>query len=227
MEHIIELSDYLMDEYRRLDDIIRSGKYQQGLNDYDINLNLETTAEEIKAFNIAVEKLIAKTCSFINGDLLLAKNSRHDFVNDEEDGAPLLREFYTHGLTLLQMSEQIAQLKNGAIAIRKSDGKFHYIPLERILYRNDIEMIISSKNMKSNTLVEVVFEMPKGEWASAEDIEERRTEKNHYDDNLNNPYDWMRKACIRLNSEVRAKFKIDYDLFEKDNTRIRLNPKAI
>ena len=51
MKHIIELNDYLMDEYRRLDDYISSGKYMHGLNDYDIDLNYKATAEEINSQN--------------------------------------------------------------------------------------------------------------------------------------------------------------------------------
>ena len=229
MKHIIELNDYLMDEYRRLDDYISSGKYMHGLNDYDIDLNYKATAEEIKAFNKGVESLIAKTSTIVNGELLLAKNAKHDFVNDEEDGAPLFRDFYTHALTLKEIAAELKKLSNGKTEKRVLDGKFHYARIECIIYRDSIEYQVRSREMKRETLVEVAFARgaKDNSWIDAIDVEDRRAEKNNtYNDELVDPYRWIKKACYHLNSDTKEKFGISYDLFETQSGKIRLNPKA-
>ena len=229
MEHIIKLSDYLMNEYRRLDDIIRNGKYQQGLNAYDIDLNFKATFDEIRAFNAAVEKLITKTDHIINGDLILYKNQQHEYVNDEEENAPLFRDFYTHGLTLEEIAAELKKLSDGKTEERMHDGKFHYARLERIIYRNSIEYQVRSSDMKRETLVEVAFARGAKDdsWVNAIDIEDKRVEKiDYYNDDLTDPYKWISKACYHLNSDTKKKFGINYDLFETQSGKIRLNPKA-
>jgi hypothetical protein len=114
---------------------------------------------------------------------------------------------------------------NGKKEERKQDGKFHYIPLERILYRDTIEMPIRSRRMMRETLVEVVFKK-EGKWVDSDVIEERRIKKMGYDTDFDDPYKWQRKACNSLNADARKRFDLDYDLFEKTENKIRLNPKA-
>lgn len=227
MEEVIKLGETLLDDYHRLDEALANQRFLEHDEEISIKQDLEILISKVKAFNIDADHFIDSLQENAKARVLLREKRRHEYANDYEIGSPLLHEFCSYGMTIEQIMNEFKKLAVGNTRARKrEDGRFHYISPERILYRGNTEMKIVSREMKRESLVELAFEKAP-EWVTAEEIEERRTEKTRYDDDLNNPYDWMRKACNTLNKETRTKFGIDYDLFEKTSARIRLNPKAI
>ncbi len=227
MEHHFSFGKALLEEYHRLDDDVANRGWMTGDND-TANENLKWMIEDINNFITEAAQFINDTDEYVGGKILLLKNRQHDYVNDEEVGSELLRRFYSYGLTVEHIVPKLEEQLSGKKDVRSFDGKFHYALIDRVIYRNKTEMPIHSRGMKREALVELVFERASSDdWITAEDIEERRTEKNEYDENLLNPYTWESKVCDALNKETKEKFDINYDLFERDKSaRIRLNPKA-
>lgn len=228
MKHIIKLGTYLLAEFHRLDDYVLNQKYLEVGSNEDTKDKFKDMLKDLEVFNSEAAQFINDTNDTTDSKVLFLKNRQHEYVNDFEIDSPMLRDFYSYSITIEQVMERLKKLSFGHAEKRKHDSRFHYAQEERIIYRNETEMPIHSKGLKRETLVELAFKQAQLEdrWVTAEEIEDRRTEKTGYDDNLENPYDWIRKACDKLNSKTKEKFGINFDLFEKDSTRIRLNPKA-
>lgn len=228
MEHVVKLGICLLAEYRRLDDYVLNQKYLEDDNDGSAKDKFKDLLKDLEVFDSEAARFIYNANQYVDGTVILLKSRQHEYVNDFEVDSPMLRDFYSYGIAIEQIMEQLDILTNGHTKKRKHDGRFHYAQDDRILYRDYTDMAISSKNFKRETLLELVFKHAKlkDRWVTAEEIESRRTEKNGYDDDLKNPNEWIRKTCYSLNDKARATFGIDYDLFEMQSARIRLNPKA-
>ena len=226
MKQLIERGKFLLQEYRRLDDYIVNQRYAEGGNSFAVSENYKTAVRDLDAFNTAVKEFIDDTDSIANGKLLYQKNRQHEQINDAEEGAPLLRDFYTNGITLEQIMLIIEKQITGTTLKRKFDNKFHFIKPERILYRNSVEMTIHSHRMMRFTLLEVAFDAKKDEWVTADEIEERRISKIGYDESPKDPFYWISNTCKKLNDDTKKQFNINYKLFEMEEGKIRLNPKA-
>lgn len=218
----IELGNNLLDEFHRLDKEVADW----GLLQYGDNRAILT--HDIEFFNDQSEKFIDRLQDDIDSRTIHLKSKQREYVNDYEIGSPKLNDFYSYGITIEQIVKKLKTLKDGSPKSQpKQDGKFHYIAKDKVLYRDNNELRIRSQFFKSESIFEVVFENAP-EWVPAIEIGDRQEEKSEQAGDIDNePYRWIRPACTRLNKKIRCRFEIEFDLLEKGEQQVRLNPKAI
>lgn len=226
LQEAIEDGKTLAEEFTRLNDFIVNQRHLENNTDKDIRMSLKTLADDIKHFNADSDKFIDEAREFIDGRRIYYKNRQSKNVNELGMDSPQVADMYYYGKTIGQILNHLETMRVGASKKSRSlDGKFYYIPVEKIIYRNYEEMRIRSQKKKRESLCEVVFEVAP-EVALSYDIEERRLKKYECDDEAEDPYEWIRRACDGLNQDAKNKFGIDYDLFERDTNGVYLNPKA-
>ena len=220
----METGKLLLKEFHRLDKEITDQRLTQSKDTYAI------LTHEIKFFGRKAEKYVNSSEDFVNSTEIHLASSQHEYVNDYEVDSPALRDFYSYGIAIEQIVKELEALTKGSPkAKRKHDGKFYYIPEERVLYRNETDMRIKSRQLKRETLVEMVFRY-RGKLVNATDIERKRAKKyggpqyELYE--LPYPWNWIRKACDAINKKVEEVFNIDYELLEKEEEKVKLNDRA-
>lgn len=221
METILEDSKFYLEKYHQLDKRITGQYFLRHDNEIAVKDALRVLVSDINAFIKASSEFI-KTANYTTAWL---ENRDHEYMNDIEVDSPLLREFYSNGITIEQIAREYEAMTNGVRQERKQDNRFHYNPEERVLYRNETELTFRSQYSKKTALTEIVFEKAP-ESVPAIDIQERWEDKNECEDTSDDPYEWVRQACNELNRQTKKHFGIDYDLFLKESERIRLNSLA-
>lgn len=219
----IETGKFLLKEFRRLDKEVTDQYLTQSKDTHDILIH------EIKFFGQKAEKFIDSSEAFVNSTEIHLVSSQHEYMNDYEVDSPALRDFYSYGITIEQIVKELEALAKGISKVERIyDNKFHYIVDEKIVYRSHCELRIHSKDFKREAICEVVFENAP-DWVPAVEIGDRQEEKCGYaDDGIGgNPYKWIRPACNALNKKIRYQFEVEFDLFEKGENQVRLNPKAM
>lgn len=221
IENQIESGKFLLNNFRQLDSKIIDQQLTQD------KFTRDNLISDINYFKQEAEKYVDGTQDIVDSKKIHLNSREHEYVNDEEVDKPALRDFYSYGITIKQIIEELErQTKGSSKTRRKYDGKFYYLVEEKIIYLNDEDMAIKSRELRRETLCRVVFRH-RCKWVDATDIETERA-KNYggiqYE--IKEPYEWIRKSCNDLNKQIKEKFKIDYELFEKENQQIRLNPKA-
>ena len=218
----IELGNNLLDEFHRLDKEITDW----GLLQYGDNRAI--LIHDIEFFNGQSEKYIDRLQGSIDSKTIHFQSRQREYVNDYEIGSPELNDFYSYGITIEQIVKKLKTLKDGSPKSQlKQDGRFRYIAKDKVLYRDSNELHIRSQFFKSESIFEVVFENAP-EWVPAIEIGDRQEEKSGRAGDIDNePYKWIRPACTRLNKKIRCRFEIEFDLLEKGEQQVRLNPKAM
>ena len=201
--------------------------------------NINVLNDRIKHFKLRSEKYFDSLSDLINTQLILLNNQNHEWVNDEEVDNFWLRDFYTCGLTIDQVLQELDALQKG-VKIKNGDRDcaFIYSPNTTTIYENTIgsnkKLKVTSRRKKSETLCKVVFKQ-RYKFIPSVTIEDQRIKdlkKEHRyvepDEEIKKPYQWTKDACDALNEHVKDKFGINYKLFETDpdTKSIRLSPMS-
>ena len=241
LQNQIRLGIKLSSDFHRLDEEITNEQFLEHDTESAIRFHFDDLIDRINAFKSTAGTFISSSQGMcVNSNLLYLKNREHEDEVEYEVLNLEMREFRSLGMTVDQIVEELdAKLKGFPIKKQDRCCAFIYASEIRAIYENIIgsaeKLFVKSRDLKSTTICELAFKN-KFKPTTATEIESRRIKnlrKIHSghlntDEEILEPYQWVKDSCKGLNSNIKNKFKIDYNLFvvDSDTQSIRLNPEA-